>query len=290
MAKHAYLIMAHNQPKLLEILIQCLDYHENDIYVHLDQKWTDFDGTDLYKYVKKSKLYILKDRYDVRWGSYSQILCEVRLLEEAVKKHYSYYHLMSGMDLPLKPQKEIHEIFDKSNNIEYIHFDAPEIDSEVYKRVSKYNFFASKSKKIWEKIAYHLIMALQFKVDLGKKYGLTFQKGANWFSITDELVQYVIDNKNLIEKVFKHTRCADEVFLQTLVVNSKFKNHISPNNFCDNYESILYCIDWKRGYPYVYRDDDYDELIGSNMCFARKFDINVDAKIVEKIKNHVLYE
>ena len=69
MAKHAYLIMAHNQPKLLEILIQCLDYHENDIYVHLDQKWTDFDGTDLYKYVKKSKLYILKDRYDVRWGS-----------------------------------------------------------------------------------------------------------------------------------------------------------------------------------------------------------------------------
>ena len=47
MAKHAYLIMAHNQPKLLEILIQCLDYHENDIYVHLDQKWTDFDGTDL---------------------------------------------------------------------------------------------------------------------------------------------------------------------------------------------------------------------------------------------------
>ena len=117
MAKHAYLIMAHNQPKLLEILIQCLDYHENDIYVHLDQKWTDFDGTDLYKYVKKSKLYILKDRYDVRWGSYSQILCEVRLLEEAVKKHYSYYHLMSGMDLPLKPQKEIHEIFDKSNNI-----------------------------------------------------------------------------------------------------------------------------------------------------------------------------
>ena len=30
-------------------------------------------------------------------------------------------------------------------------------------------------------------------------------------------------------------------------------------------------IDWRRGNPYVWRDEDYDELIHSDRIFARKF-------------------
>ena len=43
MKKHAFLIMAHNQFDLLEMLIKLLDDPRNDIYLHIDQKVEDFD-------------------------------------------------------------------------------------------------------------------------------------------------------------------------------------------------------------------------------------------------------
>ena len=39
----------------------------------------------------------------------------------------------------------------------------------------------------------------------------------------------------------------------------------------------------KNGSPYTWRIDDFKELDNSKCLIARKFDINVDKKIVEKI-------
>lgn len=39
MGKHAYLIMAHSNMEQLLIMIKCLDYYLNDIYVHVDAKF-----------------------------------------------------------------------------------------------------------------------------------------------------------------------------------------------------------------------------------------------------------
>lgn len=35
--KFAYLIMAHNEPYVLEKFIRMLDYPDNDIYIHIDE-------------------------------------------------------------------------------------------------------------------------------------------------------------------------------------------------------------------------------------------------------------
>ena len=43
MQKHAYMIIAHNEFDLLEILVRLLDDPRNDIYVHIDAKVKDFD-------------------------------------------------------------------------------------------------------------------------------------------------------------------------------------------------------------------------------------------------------
>ena len=47
--KHAYLIMAHNEPYILERLLKLIDDKRNDIYLHIDKKWHDFD----FEYFKK---------------------------------------------------------------------------------------------------------------------------------------------------------------------------------------------------------------------------------------------
>ena len=83
-------------------------------------------------------------------------------------------------------------------------------------------------------------------------------------------------------KCYRNTFCCDEVFLQTLVVNSKFydKLYLKTN---DDYHANMRDIDWKRGQPYVWRNLDYYELMNSNYLFARKFDERVDSEIINKL-------
>ena len=286
--KHAYLVIAHNQQQLLKVLLKTLDHPNNDIYVHLDKKMGNISLDSFYDNVKSSKLYFLSDRLNVKWGDFSQIECELRLLEASVPKQYQYYHLMSGVDLPLKKQAEIHSFFEKHAGTEFVHFDAKKIDLSSYRRVSKYVFIQKRTKNVVDKFLYKIMMIFQLGIDRGKNTGLTYQKGANWFSITNDLAKYVVSKRSLIEKQFKYTLCADEIFLQTIVASSNFINCISENNFSDNYETIQYCIDWNRGNPYVFRLDDFDYLMNSNMLFARKFDWNIDSDIINKIYDKII--
>ena len=39
--RHAYLIMAHNEPEVLVRLLTDIDDPRNDIFLHLDTKFTD---------------------------------------------------------------------------------------------------------------------------------------------------------------------------------------------------------------------------------------------------------
>lgn len=285
--KHAYLIMSHNQFDLLKILLKSLDFSKNDIYLHIDKKVGKIDYNQFYECLNESRLYILENRLDVSWGDFSQIQCEINLLEKALQYNYQYYHLMSGVDMPLKTQNEIHEFFNNNYGTEFVHFENQNIDKDTYDRVSKYHFFGGKNKSFIKKIINFIFIKLQFSIDRVKKSKLKFQKGANWFSITNQLARYIVENKKNIKKIFKYTRCADEMFLQTLIVNSDFIKNISKDNFSDNYDTIMYFIDWKRGNPYEFTNEDYEILINSNMLFARKFNWNKDNTIIRRIYDDI---
>lgn len=112
---------------------------------------------------------------------------------------------------------------------------------------------------------------------------LTLQKGANWFSITDALASYVVEKEPEIQRMYAHTKCCDEVFLQTLVVNSPFQAHLYDPQMRGGAEGFMRCIDWNRGAPYTFRSGDFEELMASPCMFARKFDERVDAEIIDRI-------
>lgn len=112
MKKHAYLIMVLNNFVLLAKLLTLLDDERNDIYLHVDKKaveWNPETVNSLLRYASITQI----ERYDVAWGGYSQIRVELKLLEIATQSEHSYYHLLSGVDLPLKSQDELHRFFKK---------------------------------------------------------------------------------------------------------------------------------------------------------------------------------
>lgn len=136
MDKHAYLIMAYNNPKQLLSLIGLLDDPRNDIYVHID-KDADFP-MEIFTSCTSKAILTLVPRVSVRWAHYSQVEAELQLLHSATEHDkYLYYHLLSGMDLPLKSQDYIHDYF-RDKNTEFIGIVPHESKYNLRHVISKY--------------------------------------------------------------------------------------------------------------------------------------------------------
>lgn len=286
---HAYMIIAHNQFELLERLIHKLDDKRNDLYIHIDAKVKDFDFEKFSSLTKYSRVIFTDERIDITWGDYSQVRCELLLLKTAVENEssscpYSYFHLISGVDLPIKTNDEIHSFFEKNSGKEFVHYTSNTPDQLFENRIRYYHFFRKK-RNLFYKIIAQVFLSVQklFRVNRLKGTGIKVQKGCNWFSITGEFAHYIASNSEKYGAIFNYSYCADEVFIQTIAENSKFGKNLFMPNCNNNHYACARLIDWKRGNPYVFRKEDY-ELIKSSPCmFARKFDMNIDREIVDML-------
>lgn len=285
---HAYMIIAHTQFNLLELLIRKLDDKRNDIFIHIDFKVKDFDFDYFSSLAKFSRVIFTKKRLDITWGDYSQVECEMTLLETAAKNEdksnpYSYYHLISGVDLPIKTNDEIHSFFNENNGKEFVHFTSSN-GKDFESRLRYYHFFRRRRNvftKILAQISFRIQKALG--VNRLKNKNIKVQKGCNWFSITGELARYIVDNLPQYKKIFNYSYCGDETFIQTIIVNSKFSENLFMPDCNNDHFACARLIDWERGNPYVWKMEDYDLIKSSACMFARKFDENVDKEIVKAL-------
>lgn len=297
MDKHAYLIMAHNQFDLLEVLLKLLDDSRNDIYLHIDKKVKEFDFLYFKNLCKKSRLFFLP-RLSIKWGDYNQVKCELSALEFALENckgetDYSYFHWLSGVDLPIKTQDEIHSFFTSNAGKEFVHFDREVIEPELLDRMRYYQFF--RNKRPDGKMHFpDFLQAVQRKlgIDRTKKYDWIIQKGSAFWSITKEMAEIVVTRKKTIKKMFSHTLCGDEQFMQTMVINSTRKDCLFRTVFDDDIiYSSMRMIDWDKGKgngsPWTFTESDYQRLIQSDALFARKFNIITNPQIVYMINEYI---
>lgn len=265
------------------MLLEALDDDRNDIYLHVDKKVKKFPEEVLKNTVLKANL-IFVPRKSISWGGYSQIEVELLLLETATKTQHCYYHLLSGVDFPLKTQDEIYDFFNKNRGKNFIKYDWKSIENKSHlDRIKFYHFFqekigrnSGKTAAFWWKMENVLLKGQKrISVDRIKGEEDKILKGTQWFSITHEMADYIIDKIVYIKRKFSYSLCADEVFLQTVASASPYKESIVDDS--------LRLIDWKRGDPYIFRSDDYDILSKSSKLFARKFDEDVDIEIVRRL-------
>ena len=275
--KHAYLIIAHNEYPVLRALLSMLDDERNDIFLHIDHR-----SMELYEKIhsvqmQRANLHILSTRNKVYWGDLSQVETEYLLLETAsAKEAYSYYHLLSGTDLPIQTQDYIHSFFQINAGKEFVEYRSGNRHQKDLKRkISRYYFFTKHLKRNnskWHVITapcHNLALIVQKMVHFNRKQEVEFRKGSQWFSITHNFCLYLLEKKPFVLQRFRYTLCPDEIFVQTLLWNSSFKKNIY--NIEDNNIGSMRLIDWNRGDPYTWKIQDYTELVNSNKLFARKF-------------------
>lgn len=302
--KNAYLIIAHGNYEQLRKLVVQLDDANNDIFVHINKNVVAPDTDLLTTALKHSNLFFA-DRVSVVWGEYGILDAMVSALKcAATHGKYDYYHVLTGADIPLKTNKSINQFLEKNINVNssggkyktnYIYVD-DDIDNQTLARAIHYNLLVNywrdknnitrKLSKGINKVGYFVQSALH--VNRLKKLHMSIHKGAPWWSITDELAQYVLKNEDWIRENFgRYTFGADELAIQTLVMNSEYKDSIYRPKETSKINMNVRLIDWKRGRPYTFRACDYQELIQAQHLFARKFDDHTDKKIIAMLYKHL---
>jgi len=283
--KHAFLIMAHNNFEVLRLLLRSLDDERVDIYLHIDKKVEDKSIIREMKTIPQKAQITVFSKYKVFWGGASQIKTEMFLLKQAHKTYHDYYHLISGQDFLLKSIDEIDKYFSGHNGMELVHCDFP--NEENMSRVMSYNFVRDLDMRrlppLIKKLFYKsnsVINCVMHKLNFNRRKnpkGYQFYKGDNWFSITHNFAGYIIKQKAFIYNRFRFTTTTDEMFMQTVIMNSPYRDRVDQN--------IMRCIDWNRTNglsPYTYTLADYEILKNSGKLFARKFS-DADIEIVQRL-------
>lgn len=285
--------MVHEYTLVLERLVQLLDDENNGIYIHIDRKATEVERKKigaLRQLVRWSEVFVYS-KYKVFWGTNSIVRVQKMLLTNSARseKGYDYYHFLSGSDLPIKKGIEIQRFFEENNGREFIHFGTEKYQQDIQQRYNVYHFFTrqlgrKRDKKFWVRAeTYSLAVQRRLHIDRAGKLGFSFYGGSNWCSITKGFASYVLENFHKYERAFRFSQISDEAIWQTIIMDSPYRNHLYVDGFDNDYEACVRYIDWDRGGPYVFREEDFDELAASKCMFARKFDERCDAGIVEHL-------
>ena len=285
--RHAYLIMAHNDFDLLEDILEDLDHPDNDIFLHVDQKSREYPLEIMKSRINSAGFYPVS-RMKVNWAGYSQIACELHLLSCALQQgKHAYYHLMTGATCPVLSQEKIHSYFDAHAGDQFIGYVK---EGEFLHRVKFYNLFNEIGKprnSVHDKLILirDLWNAVQNRLHFyyGPSIGVDFRKGFAYWSLTQEAAEYILSQKNWIRRVFRHSICGDEVFAQTVLWNSPFKDQIHDADH--EYGSCLRYVkpsqSWNDDFGTTSAGssapengilpEDVKEIMDSGMLFALKF-------------------
>lgn len=304
--RHAYLIIAHSYWNQLEMLLHLLDSTESDIYIHIDKKAKDVPVDRLVSSLRYSNVETYQI-FKVYWGSYEMVQTELLLFKEAHKQGYDYYHLLSAADMPIKSQQYIKDFFEENAGYEFVHYDTEQrlaADKEIGRRTRLYHFLQNYRNRYSQRMLNSLFTFLErvllaaqllLRVDRTRRYeGFEIKYGSQWVSITNEFVEYILSQQELILKIFRFSNCADELFIQSLAYNSPFRERLYNQKFDGSVLGNMRMIDMQKrgkgGHPYTWRISDWEEIVESDCLFARKFSLDVDKEIITRICDYVLEE
>lgn len=283
MMKVAFLMQCHKNPEQINLLLEALNHPMVDVFVHVDKKSQAIKD----KITQRAGVYILPEQQcvDVQWAQYSQVEATLQLLRAAVNRGgYSHYWLISGQDYPLRPMDNILDFLEANQEANFI-------ECSQIKPFNKRNdvYFPNSviGRKLWQKVLKNLWIYGTggwnktfpiFKRKAPDDFKYWF--GSQWWCLNSTTAQWIIDYLNEhteYEKFFEHSLCSDECFFQTLVMNSPFANTTKP---------YLHYIKWEKGKssPKTLTTIDYEELKKAEKLIARKFDIDVDAEIIERLR------
>ncbi|MDL2215120.1 beta-1,6-N-acetylglucosaminyltransferase [Dysgonomonas sp. OttesenSCG-928-M03] len=287
----AILITAYKNYTHLDDLVNFFD--ENfSIYIHIDRK-SSISQEQISTLREKKNVELVSQEYNINWGGINHLKAILLLVQKAIENNNNkYFHLITGHDYPIKSLSEFSTFYTSCKDKDFMEFhslpyqDWPEGGLD---RLSRYNMydcidgrkgFGELFIKRFSKIQKVLGIKRRFYKGFPKLYG-----GSTYWSLRRESLEYVFNymkSEPRYLKRFKYSFCSEEIFFQTILLNSPFRDKINNNN--------MRFIVWEErngNFPANLDDSDYDNILGTSALFARKFEYPVSAGLLSKVKERL---
>ncbi|MDH6355385.1 hypothetical protein M2132_001726 [Dysgonomonas sp. PH5-45] len=289
--QHAILITAYKNRKQLEGLIDTFSPNFR-CYIHIDKK-SSLSDNDLEILSKKPNVDFVCRHYKINWGGVNHLLAIIMLLQEAIKNPANqYFHLITGQDFPIKPVMDIDRFFEENNGREFMEVFKMPYEKwwyGGYDRIDQYVFAdAFNRKSTFGKAVIRTSVLIQRKLGFKRKYYEGFPElygGSTYWSVSRDCAHYItqyIDNNPRYLKRFKYTFCTEEIFFQTIVMNSPFGKNVTNN-------PLRYIV-WEvrnGNFPANLDEQDEEAIRQSDAIFARKFESPVSDGLLSNIKKRI---
>lgn len=300
----AYMILAHDQPELFGRLIAAIHAENVAIYAHIDAKSDRAPFTAACSGIPVS---FTPNPVRVSWGGYSQVESMLRLLRQAVQAgEHDYYIFLSGRDYPLHSHSHLVEVLGRCPGQSYMNFYALADGTSMVNKIRKhcfYDAYAILPTRFLQRVAGRLIKEVCSRLpDRQFIDGMQPYRGSTSWCISQSIARYIIEftqeprNIGYID-FFRSVSCCDEIFFQTIVLNSPFATTLHlydvdgyrpPGEMKNENKASLHYIDWNpaREDPAILDSSDFESLYASGKMFARKFDYRRSSSLLDKIDLH----
>ncbi len=283
----AYIILAHKNPHQLYRLIQKLDDQHSAFFIHIDKK-ASFTGFEQLHYLFNKVIFT--KRSNAGWGSFGLVeatLHAMQAIGECPVK-FNRIILLSGQDYPIKSNDYINQYLKSSPFCIFIeYFLIPNHDKWQPRgglfRIDKY-FFGLKKYQRFIARSFNFLSDYLPLIKRKHPHYMHPYAGAQWWIIDDYALKYILHFvKNNPEYITFHksTFAPDEVFFQTILLNSKDEK--IQKSICNNH---LRYMNWPSRYnshPEILLKEDISNIRQSDALFARKFDIHAEENILELV-------
>ena len=276
--KQVILIHAHKELEQLNLLIEQLLDEDFIVYVNLDRK-SAIDSARVHAAAR-----LVGRRIDVHWGSFSQVQATLNSLREimAAVPVFDKVVFLSAQDFPLLPNDRLKQELKRLADRELL--DALPIGDGVGYRQAAYcyEYFYRRNGAKLERLACAVANRLLrlFRVTRRLPAGLRPYGGSSWWALSRPCLLELlgrIERDPAIVRFFQTVLCPDEMFFQTLVMNSPFRERVLPKNF--RY------IEWPEPahHPKVLDESDFERIRSSGAHFCRKIDSELSARLLSRL-------
>lgn len=289
--KHAIILFCHKDLSQVE---EVIDFYDNDFifYLHIDKK-TDISETEISRFRDTHPNVRVFRLYRMHWGGITLLHAELRLIRLIVRsENVDYIHICSGQDHPIKKLRDIKAFFEENRGkqfMEYHQLPYSEWNFGTFWRLEGFQVFdlfdynSDKGRKAI-KFVNRCMTKIGFRRCIPNHFPRLYG-GSTWMSLTFDCAKYVVECRGKATRFLRRLRFtfgSDEVFMQTIIMNSRFASTVVNDN--------------KRLTIWIRNDNNPATLtkkhwwsVSTSQClWAQKFDYTISHELHTLIHKYIL--
>jgi hypothetical protein len=281
--KQVFLIQAHKDLGQLNTLVEQLCDDDFLVYVNLDRK-SDVDPAGIVPCAR-----LVAKRIDVHWGTFSQVQAVLNSLAQIVAEVpvFDKVVFLSAQDFPLLSNAALKAALAGLRGRELL--DTVPIGNAPgeWPADDRYQYFYRGHDTAPLRLAYGLVNKAMRVTGLKRRVpgGMQAYGGSSWWALSRDCVCALLERvrrEPALVRFFRNAACPDELFFQTLVMNSPFRARVLGRNF----RYVQWPEDGARN-PKILDEDDFERIRAAResegMHFCRKIDSRTSAALVPRL-------